>query len=143
MKDAFTDNELDVTLENAFQLATYGNGTVDTHWPACLACAVVKSSIQRLGIDMPQQCSACFQRHCWNGTTAAASDTVVTEADLDPTLRLVPDLSYEEWNDTAWAAGPQEQGSDGEDSDGEGKILRRDGSATYAIIVAIVVTMVL
>jgi hypothetical protein len=46
---SFTDQQVNLTLGNAFQLATYGNGTVDDAWPACLACAVIRGSISRLG----------------------------------------------------------------------------------------------
>jgi lysophospholipase len=144
-KTSFTDNELDVTLDNAFQLATYGNGTVDSQWPACVACAVVRSSMQRLGMTMPQQCVDCFQRHCWSGNSTSSD---VTEADLDPSLRLEPGMTYEKWNRTVWSAqsnnegGGSGSGSDSDsDSDGQGETLHVAGRATYAGIVALAVAV--
>lgn len=98
---SFTNNQLDLTLDNAFQLATYGNGAVDPDWPACLACAVVKASLERLDVDLPGQCRECFDRHCWD---RRESDEEVTEADLDPRLRLRPGVTFEEWNRTEWFA---------------------------------------
>ena len=140
MKTSFTDNELDVTLENAFQLATYGNGTVDAQWPACLACAVVRSSMERLGMDIPQQCVDCFQRHCWDGNTSSSS---VTEADLDPRMRLQPGMTYAEWNRTVWSAGARNNqgGESDSDRDGTGEMLHAAGRATYAGIVALAVAL--
>ncbi|KAH6887029.1 acyl transferase/acyl hydrolase/lysophospholipase [Thelonectria olida] len=97
MKTSFTNNELDLTLENAFQLATYGNGTVDENWPACLACAAIKGSLKRVEIDMPRQCKECFEKHCWGGKESTEK---ATAADFDLSLRLNPSLTYQEWNGT-------------------------------------------
>ncbi|KAH7230505.1 acyl transferase/acyl hydrolase/lysophospholipase [Fusarium redolens] len=95
----FTSNQVDIALENAFQVATYGNGSVDENWPACLACAAIKGSLRRLDIEMPKQCEECFERHCWNGTT---SDRKATEGDFNLTPRLDPELSFAKWNESDW-----------------------------------------
>jgi lysophospholipase len=92
----FTNAQLNATLENAFELATYGQ---NEEWPACLACAVIHSSLARLDFDVPDQCTQCFNMHCWNGST---SDADITSASFDLTLRLKPDLSYREWNESVW-----------------------------------------
>ncbi|KAF9881736.1 hypothetical protein CkaCkLH20_00882 [Colletotrichum karsti] len=102
MKSSFTDNEFDLTVDNAFQVATYGNGTVDANWPACLACATIRGSLARIGMALPQQCQDCFAKHCWNGTVAAGAQ--VTPQDLDPSLRLNPSLGFQEWNETYWTS---------------------------------------
>ncbi|OLN87827.1 Lysophospholipase 1 [Colletotrichum chlorophyti] len=99
-KSSFTEREFDLTVENAFNLATYGNGTVDPVWPACLACATIRNSLARLEIELPEQCQECFRRHCWNGLTASRA---VTPEDLSPVLRLNSSLSFEEWNQTYWS----------------------------------------
>ncbi|KAF5231184.1 hypothetical protein FANTH_13504 [Fusarium anthophilum] len=95
----FTPNQVDIALENAFQVATYGNGSVDENWPACLACAAIKGSLRRLDIEMPKQCEECFERHCWNGTV---SDREATAGDFDLRPRLDPELSFAKWNETDW-----------------------------------------
>ncbi|KAF4993218.1 hypothetical protein FGRMN_6582, partial [Fusarium graminum] len=87
----FTNTQLDIALDNAFQIATYGNGSVDENWPACLACAAIKGSLRRVDIDLPEQCDKCFQRHCWNGTTSSRK---ATEADFDLKPRLDQGLSF-------------------------------------------------
>lgn len=135
-QSSFTDQQVNLTLGNAFQLATYGNGTVDDAWPACLACAVVRGSISRLGISEPAQCGECFRRHCWDGTMADN----VTESDVNPVLRLEPQTRYDEWNKTAWSAGEKEGGGK-DDSDGLGERLQTERRATYAVIVAISVAL--
>ncbi|KAK1982817.1 LOW QUALITY PROTEIN: lysophosphoplipase A [Colletotrichum cereale] len=112
-KSSFTDNEFDLTADNAFNLATYGNGTIDPSWPACLACATIRGSLTRLGLELPGKCQECFRRHCWNGTVA-------TRTDLNPRLRLNPSLSYAEWNQIYWSSQTRTGGSSGGSGAGGG-----------------------
>ncbi|KAJ3466614.1 hypothetical protein MRS44_004178 [Fusarium solani] len=114
--DQFTDEQLDIAFDNAFQIATYGNGTVDPDWPACLACAAIKGALQRTNIKLPSQCRECFDRHCWNGTTSSRE---ATAADFDLRPRLNSSLTYEEWNKTEWSAGSSNSTS-GKDDDSAG-----------------------
>ncbi|KAL0944476.1 lysophosphoplipase A [Colletotrichum truncatum] len=109
-KSSFTDNEFDLTADNAFQLATYGNGTVDAAWPACLACATIRGSLLRLGLQLPQQCQQCFEKHCWNGVTATRA---VTPDDFNPSLRLNSSFSYREWDETYWKSATNRGGGSG------------------------------
>lgn len=113
----FTENQLNVTLENAFNVATYGNGAVDPEWPQCLACAAIRGTARRARKTLPERCRQCFQRHCWNGQTA---NRTITEADLDPKLRLNPDLSFQEWNETVWSVGDEESGGGSGGGNGTG-----------------------
>ncbi|GKT47313.1 lysophospholipase 1 [Colletotrichum spaethianum] len=116
-KSSFTDNEFDLTADNAFNLATYGNGTVDSSWPACLACATIRGSLTRLGIELPEKCQECFRRHCWDGTVATRT---ITPDDLNPRLRLNSSLSYAEWNQTYWSSQTSTGGSSGGNGGGDG-----------------------
>lgn len=100
MQSSFTDNQFDMVMNNSFNAATYGNGTIDETWPACLACAVIKKSVIRAGLELPEVCETCFERHCWNGDE---DDSVVEEATKDQTPILDPGLSYADWNKT-WTA---------------------------------------
>ncbi|KAF4446753.1 hypothetical protein F53441_9687 [Fusarium austroafricanum] len=95
----FTNNQVDIAYENAFHVATYGNGSVDENWPACLACAAIKGSLRRLDIELPKQCEECFERHCWNGTTSSRK---ASDKDFNLMPRLEPQLSFAEWNKTDW-----------------------------------------
>lgn len=115
MDNTFTNSELDLIFENAFQLATYGNRTLDQDWPACLACAAIKGSLRRVGMDLPDQCTRCFEQHCWNGKESSEQ---ITEAELDLRPKLDPELSFKEWNDTIWTPALNEGQGSGSGSEG-------------------------
>ncbi|KAH7326495.1 lysophosphoplipase A [Stachybotrys elegans] len=95
-KSSFTDTQINATLGNAFELATYGQ---EEEWSACLACAAVNASLARVEMEIPDQCTQCFNMHCWNGKTIQDE---VTSAAFDLKLRLQSDVSYREWNESIW-----------------------------------------
>ncbi|KAI1326946.1 lysophospholipase catalytic domain-containing protein [Xylariaceae sp. FL0255] len=66
---SYSDSDRDAYIQNGYNVATMGNGTVDSEWPACAACAVLQRSLERTGQDVPSGCASCFSRYCWNGTT--------------------------------------------------------------------------
>jgi lysophospholipase len=55
-------------IENGYDVATQGNGTIDSEWPTCMACAVLSRSFDKTGTTVPDACTTCFNRYCWNGT---------------------------------------------------------------------------
>lgn len=132
-KPAFTDIQFQSTVDNAFNVATYGNGTVDPEWPQCLACAVIRGAMARSGQQMPDQCTQCFQRHCWNGTSSTGQ---VTLADYDLSPRLNQSLTFREWNETVWysegAGASSGGGGDGSGSGGSGQGSLAALSAEYS-----------
>ena len=135
-KSSFTDNQLNLTFENAFQLATYGNGTVDGHWPACLACATIKGSMARLKMDMPKQCEKCFHKHCWNGKNSTRKPH---ETDFNFKPRLNSSLTYEEWRKTQWDQGLSQKNQGSEKDSPATSLLTTEsllGQSGLAIIVA-------
>lgn len=99
---AFTDNQMDVTLENSFNLATYGNGKVPEGegWPTCLACASIKKSVARMGMELPEACQKCWSRFCWDGKEADGTVDVNKAFNLSPVLNQ--SLTWAEWNSTIW-----------------------------------------
>jgi lysophospholipase len=66
---SYTDGKRNAFIENGYNVATMGNGTVDKQWPACAACAVLSRSLERTGTDIPPTCKSCFDKYCWNGKT--------------------------------------------------------------------------
>ncbi|KAG0645544.1 Phospholipase B 1 [Hyphodiscus hymeniophilus] len=54
-------------IENGYDVATQGNGTIDSQWPTCIACAVLSRSFEKTGETVPDACTTCFNRYCWNG----------------------------------------------------------------------------
>ncbi|KAG6980368.1 Lysophospholipase 2 [Fusarium oxysporum f. sp. conglutinans] len=69
----YGDTERNEILQNGYNVATMGNGTVDENWPACIGCAILERSFIRTKTALPSKCEDCFKRFCWNGTT---NDTV-------------------------------------------------------------------
>ncbi|SPO00299.1 probable lysophospholipase (lpl) [Cephalotrichum gorgonifer] len=65
----YSDSERDEIIRNGYNVATMGNGTVDSDWLACVGCAVLARSLVRTGTNNPAKCVDCFARYCWNGTT--------------------------------------------------------------------------
>lgn len=70
-------------IQNGFAVSTRKNLTLDDEWNACVGCAVLQRSRERLGLSMGDQCKKCFDKYCWDGS-------------LDPTLKNIPDSFNDE-----------------------------------------------
>ncbi|KFY12255.1 hypothetical protein V492_03996 [Pseudogymnoascus sp. VKM F-4246] len=55
-------------IQNGYDVATMGNGTLDSQWHTCVACAVLSRSFSRTDTLVPTACTECFKRYCWNGS---------------------------------------------------------------------------
>ncbi|CAK7206240.1 Lysophospholipase 1 [Sporothrix eucalyptigena] len=64
----FTNANRDAVIENGYNVATQGNGTLDADWTTCVGCAILSRSLDRTGTAPPDACVQCFERYCWNGT---------------------------------------------------------------------------
>ncbi|KAF1982132.1 lysophospholipase Plb1 [Aulographum hederae CBS 113979] len=64
-------SERNAAIMNGYDVATMGNGTVDSMWPTCVGCAILSRSLERTGTQVPDVCNMCFERYCWNGTIAS------------------------------------------------------------------------
>ena len=64
----YDSEERDAIIENGYNVATMGNGTVDQEWPACAACAIVRRGEEKRGLNQTDQCQRCFTKYCWDGT---------------------------------------------------------------------------
>ncbi|KAH7067710.1 lysophospholipase, partial [Paraphoma chrysanthemicola] len=62
------DTQRNSIIQNGYNVATRGNGTIDTEWPACIGCAMLARSFWKTQTEMPSVCQDCFARYCWNGT---------------------------------------------------------------------------
>src|SRR5277367_560273 len=67
--DAYNNTQRNLIIENGYDAATLGNGTLDSQWPICVACAVLSRSFYKTGTNELSACTTCFSRYCWNGTT--------------------------------------------------------------------------
>ncbi|PQE09273.1 Lysophospholipase protein [Rutstroemia sp. NJR-2017a BVV2] len=67
-KPTYNDTERNQMIQNGYNIATLGNGTVDSEWLTCVGCAVISRSLFKTRTAVPAACVACFDRYCWNGT---------------------------------------------------------------------------
>jgi lysophospholipase len=67
-KSDYNDTERNLMIQNGYDVATMGNGTVDSEWLTCVGCAVIIKSLLKTGTVIPAACTTCFNRYCWNGT---------------------------------------------------------------------------
>lgn len=80
------DSQRDAIILNGFDVATMANGTRDTTWPTCVACAILSRSLERTNTAVPDACTQCFNRFCWDGTL---NSTQPREYDPEPVLQTV------------------------------------------------------
>ena len=80
---AYNDTERNALILNGYNLATQGNGTLDAQWPTCVGCAILSRSLERTNTKVPDVCTQCFDRYCWNGTLDASAP-----ADYQPEMKL-------------------------------------------------------
>lgn len=65
---SYNNSQRNSIIENGFNVATRGNGTLDSQWPTCVGCAILSRSLDRTRTDVPEVCQQCFTEYCWNGT---------------------------------------------------------------------------
>jgi lysophospholipase len=78
----YNNTQRNAIIRNGYEVATLGNGTEDSQWGVCVACAVLSRSWTRTNTDVPQACTDCFNRYCWNGTVDSS-----TPPEYDPTFK--------------------------------------------------------
>lgn len=79
---SYNDTERNFIIENGYDVATMGNGTLDSQWPTCVGCAILSRSLDRTGTTVPDVCNTCFEKYCWDGTINS------TEVTYEPALKL-------------------------------------------------------
>ncbi|KAK9237399.1 lysophospholipase catalytic domain-containing protein [Lipomyces kononenkoae] len=82
---SYSTAEIEGFITNGYNLGTQGNGTIDSEWPACMACAIIHREVERRGIEHTAQCQQCLQKYCWDGGIAT---TDATFDQLDPGLLI-------------------------------------------------------
>jgi len=79
----YNDTQRNAIILNAYNGATQGNGTLDAQWPACVGCAILSRSLSRTNTDVPDICTQCFDRYCWDGSLNSTQP-----ADYNPQIKL-------------------------------------------------------
>lgn len=65
---SYNMSERNAIINNGYDVATQGNGTLDSQWPTCVGCAIIQRSLERTGTTVPDVCQTCLRNYCWNGT---------------------------------------------------------------------------
>jgi lysophospholipase len=65
---SYNTTERNAIVANGYELATQGDGTLDSEWATCVGCAVLSRSLYRTNTDVPDACTKCFDKYCWDGT---------------------------------------------------------------------------
>jgi lysophospholipase len=68
MTTEFNNTVRNSIIQNGYEMATMGNGTVESEWSMCVGCVMLLRSFERTKTTVPKQCNQCFDKHCWNGT---------------------------------------------------------------------------
>jgi lysophospholipase len=79
----YNDTERNAIVLNGYYMATQGNSSIDEQWPTCVGCAILSRSFDRTGTDVPDVCTQCFNRYCWDGTIDSS-----TPEPYDPNARF-------------------------------------------------------
>ena len=82
---SYNTSQRDLIVENGYNVATMGNGTVNSTWAVCVGCAILQRSLERTQTAMPQVCTQCFADFCWDGTVNSTNP-----ADYEPAYHLAP-----------------------------------------------------
>jgi lysophospholipase len=64
----YTKAQQEAIVQNGYDVATMGNATRDKDWPTCVGCAILQRSLERTKTTIPDVCTKCFDKYCWNGT---------------------------------------------------------------------------
>jgi len=99
---SYSDTDRNAIIQNGYNVATMGNGTVDASWPTCVGCFILQRSLVRSSRAIPAQCQTCYQRFCYNGTV---DNTAVAPFEPTPFLQLV-NATLNSPTTTGSAAGP-------------------------------------
>jgi lysophospholipase len=100
LSSEYNAQQINTVLNNTFNLYSFGNNTVDTEWSGCIACAVMLRSLQRMNMTVPEFCTGCWQRHCWNGTY----NSTLPNDFFEPRTVLNASLTYAEFINSPFGA---------------------------------------
>ncbi len=91
----YTEVEKLNMIKNGYETASRMNLTLDSNWPFCVGCALIKREQERRGINPSKECSKCFSEYCWGwdtesktitGSTASGSGSI-SSASSTPTSK--------------------------------------------------------
>ena len=82
---SYNTSQRNLIVENGYNVATMGNGTVNSTWSVCVGCAILQRSLERTKTAIPQVCTQCFADFCWDGTVNSTNP-----AAYEPPYKIAP-----------------------------------------------------
>ncbi|AWU78228.1 uncharacterized protein C5L36_0E02900 [Pichia kudriavzevii] len=82
-KLSYDDDEKLAMIENGFAVSTFNNLTIDKDFKKCIGCAILQRSKERQGVPIGDECKACFDEYCWDGSTYTYEDDSYPDAFTD------------------------------------------------------------
>lgn len=79
---SYNDTERNAIINNGYNVATMGNGTAYQGWPTCVGCAILSRSLNRTNTPVPEVCTRCFDRFCWDGSRNSTKNAYVPRLKL-------------------------------------------------------------
>ncbi|GME86742.1 unnamed protein product [Ambrosiozyma monospora] len=76
------EDKLDI-IQNGFAVTTRNNLTLDDEFRACVGCAILQRSRERLGMPLGDQCKKCFDEYCWDGSLDSDSSDLPVNYTLE------------------------------------------------------------
>ncbi|KAK9325457.1 lysophospholipase catalytic domain-containing protein [Lipomyces orientalis] len=76
---SYDTDEVEGIITNGYNVATQGNGTVDTEWARCVGCAIIHRETERRNQTPTAECQSCLSKYCWNGTVLGSQASQETE----------------------------------------------------------------
>ncbi|KAK9369043.1 lysophospholipase catalytic domain-containing protein [Lipomyces kononenkoae] len=75
---SYDTDEVAGFITNGYNVATQGNGTVDTEWAKCIGCAIIQRETERRNSTPTTECQACLNKYCWDGTVLSTNASNIT-----------------------------------------------------------------
>lgn len=97
----YNNTERNAIITNGADIVTMANSTRDSEWSTCVGCAILSRSFERTNTTVPDACSSCFEKFCWDGSTNSSTpapyepDTALQELSLSDSAAagvIVPSL---------------------------------------------------
>lgn len=77
---SYSDEQRNALIQNGFETATRYNLTIDSNWPTCVACAIIRREQERNGWEQAAECEECFQEYCWDGFQYNGTEEVLSRS---------------------------------------------------------------
>lgn len=88
----YTPDERVKAIRNGFESASVFNLIHYKDFNSCVGCAVMKRTQEKLGLELPEECSKCFEELCWRPSSGAKTLALATPDDI-PTRSAIADDS--------------------------------------------------